>query len=278
MKSRILVFWVVLLVLLSAVALADIVVLHSGAKIEGVARQEGNKVIVESVYGSTTISADLVKEIIRSSTPLAEYRQMAAQASPTSLRDQVALADWCKKNYLADYEKYHLALALALEPENLSIRSRLGYVKHRERYITKSEEMSERGFVKFRSRWVTPQEYNQTLLEEKAQAEQIARERAAQEEKRREERRRRVAEYLAEERERQALERESLGNFGVPYTSPAEPYYYGGGYWRYRDYLLFGRGLGYPYWHYGVQPRRAERVTRSGDFIRRGTSGVRGRR
>jgi hypothetical protein len=271
MKSRIPIFLSAALVLLSVSALADIVILHSGAKIEGVVRVAGDKVIVEGVHGSTAVPAGSVKQIVRTRTPLEQYREIAAQADAATMRDQMRLADWCRDNNLTDYEKYHLARALALEPENLHIRARLGYVEHRGRWLTKSEEMFERGFVKFKGKWLTPQEYEQTLLEEKAQAQQTARAKAAEKEKRKEERKKRYVEYLQQERERLVREQASQDYFGVPYTSPVDSYYryYPRGYWWYRDHILLGPIPYYP-WFYWFPARHRGRTTRTGDSGRGG--------
>jgi hypothetical protein len=259
MKPRILPLLSATLVLLSAAALADIVILHSGARIEGIARADGDKIVVEGVHGSTTVPAGSVKQIVRSKTPLAEYREIAEQVDAANIWDQIELADWCRDNNLTDYEKYHLALALALEPENLYVRMRLGYVEYRGRWLTKSEEMFERGFVKSKGKWLTPQEYDETLLEEKAQAERTAQARAAEEEKRKEERKKRYAAYQEEERAREAQD-----YFGIPYTSPVEPYYYRRGYWWYRDYMLLGSY--YPYRSHRSYPWYVSGSIRTRDY------------
>jgi hypothetical protein len=267
MKPRILIFLSATLVLLSAGALADIVILHSGARIEGIARADGDRIVVEGVHGSTTVSAASVRQIVKSKTPLAEYREIAAKADSTNIRDQMKLADWCRDNNLTDYEKYHLALALALEPENLCVRARSGYVEYRGRWLTKNEEMFDRGFVKFKGKWLTLQESEQAILEEKEQAERTAQARAAEEEKRKEERRKRYAAYQEEERAREAQD-----YFGIPYTSLVEPYYYRRGYWWYRDYLLLGSC--YPYWSFRSYPWDVSRPTRTRDY-RPGTRTIR---
>lgn len=118
----------VVLVLLAPLAAADVVVLKSGKKLEGVVvSREDDEVVVINPWRSRhpgmtweiedehRIPRAKVAEVIRAEPPLVEARERAA-APKLSADDHVALAAFCEEHDLDDESERHLRLALALDP------------------------------------------------------------------------------------------------------------------------------------------------------------------
>ena len=59
---------------------------------------------------------------------LAEYTKRRDRAGDT-VAGQLELADWCRKNKLAEQEQAHLMAGLQLAPNHVAVRARLGHVR-----------------------------------------------------------------------------------------------------------------------------------------------------
>jgi hypothetical protein len=66
--------------------------------------------------GDAWLSPSQVEQSARQDHRLAEYRRLRDAAGPT-VEDQVALAQWCRKNKLNEEERIHWLLALELQPD-----------------------------------------------------------------------------------------------------------------------------------------------------------------
>lgn len=164
------------LLFLAGAAWADEVFLRNGGKLEGVARQDGDRVIVEMKAGTVTLRATDVAEIVNGETPLHAYQQRFArvQANP-SASAYFELALWARSNGLGRYVTGLLESVVALEPEHAAARKLLGQVFHEGRWMKDSERQAALGFVQFRGRWVLTAERNRVLAaEESRQAEERA--------------------------------------------------------------------------------------------------------
>jgi hypothetical protein len=141
---------------LMTAAWADIVHLRGGGRLEGEVEVQGDTVTVTSRYGSTSVPLSAVDFVEKTATVLEEYKSLTSKAAQHDLQAQRNLANFCRKNSLAAKERYHLLLILRLRPGDIEARSRLGYVRHRGRWVTRADEMYDRGLTRFRGEWVTP--------------------------------------------------------------------------------------------------------------------------
>ncbi len=221
--------------LLAGSALADVVHLKTGERLHGMVERKGNALVVTNRYGSTTVSASNVKLIEETPGILAGYEKAASEASAFDIESQRRLANLCREKGLTSRERYHLLLVLRLRPDDVEARSRLGYVRHGEQWVTKSEEMYDRGLVKFRGDWVKPAEKEAILQEE----EKRKQEELAEKRRKREERLAALREKRLAQRRQAQRERESAGYLGLTYAS--DPYY------RRSDYYGYPYGYGYGY-------------------------------
>jgi hypothetical protein len=69
---------------------------------------------------------------------LIEYRQLR-QLSGSGLEDQIALAKWCRKQNLDEYERFHWSAVMQLQPQNKEAQVRLGLQEFRGFYLTRDE-------------------------------------------------------------------------------------------------------------------------------------------
>jgi hypothetical protein len=162
---------------LAGAAWADEVFLRNGGKLEGVARQDGDRVVVEMKVGTVTLRASDVAEIVNGETPLHVYRQRLARVqSNPSVSAYFDLALWAKSKGLSRHVNGLLERVIALEPEHAGARKFLGHVFHAGRWMAESERQAALGFVQFRGRWVTPEERSHAVLvaEEARQAQERA--------------------------------------------------------------------------------------------------------
>lgn len=165
------------LLFFSGAAWADEVLLRNGGKLEGIACQDGDRVIVEMKAGTVTLRATDVAEIVNRETPLHVYQERLAriQSSP-SASAYFDLALWAKSKGLPRYLNGLLERVIALESGHEGARKLLGQVFHDGRWMTESERQAALGLVAFRGRWVTSAERQAILAAEEAGK---ARERAA---------------------------------------------------------------------------------------------------
>ncbi|HEY3225658.1 MAG TPA: hypothetical protein VGK61_01525 [Planctomycetota bacterium] len=143
----------------SSTARADEIQLRSGGKIVGIAREEKDRVIVETGYGTVAFPADQVMSITKGQTPLHAWPIRYAEIEKSrDARDFLKLAAWARENDLPKYVGGMLRRALELDPDSAEAREALGYVRHRGRWLTLRELRQEQGLVEHEGRWVLPLE------------------------------------------------------------------------------------------------------------------------
>lgn len=142
----------------AASARADEILLSNGKKLEGKARREGDRVLVEVPGGSVALDAKEVQSITVGPTREDRYKERLAAAPPKDVAAHVALADWCKAEGLPSHERKHLQAVLELDPDHAATRARLGFVRHDGRWMTDDEYHRARGFVKVKGEWVSEDE------------------------------------------------------------------------------------------------------------------------
>jgi hypothetical protein len=182
---------------------ADVVRLKAGGSIEGIVKEEGDKVLVETLAGNITVAADEVASIDREHTSRLEeyYRKEEAAASSRRPKDFLALAAWAKENGAARFVRPNVERAAALaknvsdpkalaalaesaaeeslraelgplwerliavDPDNETARRALGHRRHEGRWLTEEEFEFAQGHVSFRGGWVSREERDILLKE-----------------------------------------------------------------------------------------------------------------
>lgn len=291
---------VLFLLALSANARADILLLKSGGRVEGVVTEKGDRYVVKSLNGTAEVPRDEVGRRVEVPYVTEVYERKLARIDPEDADARVELALWCAKQGLRDRERENLEAAITIDPDHETARHRLGFVRYEGAWMKPEEareaKLAKAGLVPFEGRWYTPEGLkaylDATKEMAKLRAEEEAR-RAAREEaerkKREEEERlaREAAERKAKEaalaraeadrRERERLERENdLLRERLREEIRRQSWGYRGGY----GYFYYPYGAWSPRAGGGYAPVRPVRP-RSGlslDFRGRiGNFGIRGR-
>ncbi|MBI2931588.1 MAG: hypothetical protein HYY16_08035 [Planctomycetes bacterium] len=181
-------------------AWADEVTLKNGRKVVGIAREEGDRILVETAIGTVGFRKPEVVAITPGRTALHEYREKAASIRESrNAQDFLDLARWSRANGLVRYVRPNYLRALELEPNLEEARRELGYTLHEGRWMTAAEVRRAEGYMWFDGRWMT--ELEKELILRRRLAAQEAREAAEEERRRRREeerelRRRATQDYL----------------------------------------------------------------------------------
>jgi HEAT repeat protein len=155
--------WAGLSVLVVAsTAAADVFLLGGGGRVEGelinADEKPRAKFIVRTAPGATiTLSAEQVKEVVRSSPVEAEYEALRHK-QPDTPAGHMTLADWCRDNRLSEQRKLHLERVIELETNHPEARSQLGYNRLGGQWRTREEHMASLGKVQHKGEWYYPQE------------------------------------------------------------------------------------------------------------------------
>ncbi|HTF56605.1 MAG TPA: hypothetical protein VK661_05155 [Planctomycetota bacterium] len=149
----------ILALAIPSIASADEIQLRSGGKIVGIAREEKDRVVVETGYGTVAFPSDQVMSITKGQTPLHAWPTRYAEIQKSrDARDFLKLAAWARENDLPKYVGGLMRRAFELDPENAEAREALGFVRHRGRWLTFPELRKEQGLVEHEGRWVLPLE------------------------------------------------------------------------------------------------------------------------
>lgn len=197
-----------------ALLLADIIHLKNGGKIEGIARKEGDRVVIETLGGEMTVPADSVVAIDTEHVALIERYYEKAKAIEKSAQpvEFLELAVWARENKAMRFVKPNLERAidlakklseakaiqaiaetardrgfaaemrplwqrvLILEPENETARRELGFRRHDKQWLTEDEYQSAIGNVKFEGKWMSVSERDLILKERSLRLDQRAKE------------------------------------------------------------------------------------------------------
>ncbi|GEM_PF-6310125 len=182
---------------------ADIVHLKNQGKIEGIAKREGDKVVIETLTGTMTIPAEQVVDIDFDHVSLLERYYEKARGIEKSLQpiEFLELAVWARESRATRFVRPNLDRAIqlansttdakgiqaiaetgrdkgfeaempplwrrliALEPDNETARRELGYRRHQNQWLSEEEFQAAQGNVKFEGKWVSPTERDLILKE-----------------------------------------------------------------------------------------------------------------
>lgn len=130
----------VLLVALATRATADEVTLLSGNRLEGIARREPGRVVIETGLGTLTFPADQVKDIVPGPSAMEEYPlRLAALGEKPDANRLCALATWAREHGLIRYVDPLLERALRVDPDHAEAHGLRGDVYYKGRWMPRSE-------------------------------------------------------------------------------------------------------------------------------------------
>jgi hypothetical protein len=136
---------------------ADDVHLEGDRVIEGKAVRHDDKVTIELESGSITLSAGEVRSIEPRESNVQRYDRLYAGLKPGDIEERVALADFCRDHAMHQREQHMLEEVLERAPNHTAARTRLGYVKSTDGWITREQDYRARGLVRFEGAWMTPE-------------------------------------------------------------------------------------------------------------------------
>ena len=139
---------------------ADLIYLVNGGVLEGNARREGDKVVVQTPAGRITLAARKVDHIVKQPTVLDEYTKRfkgISDADAGAAGKLAELGTWCTAKGLKNQARTCFARALELDRDNATAREALGYRKYDGRWMKPDEVRQAQGLVKYKDAWVTPE-------------------------------------------------------------------------------------------------------------------------
>jgi hypothetical protein len=210
--------------LVPGLAVADVIVLKAGGRVEGeVVEQTPDRVVIEVAAGRVTLPRTLIEKTVVGSSSLAEFRARAARLADNDIEGWLALAHWARARELVTQSRAAYEHVLWIQPLNAAARQALGHVFVDGRWMNRDDAYRARGFVQFEGNWVSLEE-RQALIEERVAYAAERRERLEAEARIREaEARARTAEAEARQAEA-AADAQAEMDEGIPF-----PYVYGAG-------------------------------------------------
>ncbi|QDU57105.1 HEAT repeat domain-containing protein [Aeoliella mucimassa] len=161
-----------LLLVVSPAALADIVELKSGGQIEGKVEQLEDGSYRVTTESGTVITLDRA-QVMKVDSPSAEQQSYASRAfaAPDTVEAQLALARWCRESQLNTEAARHAERVVELDPTNAEARQLLNFRNVDGKWMTREQLMAERGMVWHDGRYRTRQEI--AVLEQEEQLKQL---------------------------------------------------------------------------------------------------------
>ncbi len=148
-----------LALVMAGTALADIVYLEGGGRVEGVVTDLGSRVKVEGLHGFVLLKKSKIR--FQQKTPFITeiYAEKRSRIDDRKADDHYRLAMWCRRNGLGKRATAHLDRSLELDPDHANTRATLGHVKYKDVWLSRGDalnaRMAERGFVRYQDRWFT---------------------------------------------------------------------------------------------------------------------------
>lgn len=152
---------------------ADEIKLANGSVIDGIIKEDGKKVIVETGLGIVEFNRNYVESIQKGKSKLEEYYEKYNNIKDSKNADDFyELAKWAEQNKMNKFVKKLYEKVLELKPGHEGARRALGYQLYQGKWMTQDEVMTAKGFIKFRGKWMTEAEKELIILEEKTKQEE----------------------------------------------------------------------------------------------------------
>jgi hypothetical protein len=156
------------LLLLSGAALADVLVMKDGRRIEGtVTAQDATRVKITTSFGEFEFPLAQVERVEKGKTNAQDFDERWKAAK--SAEDFFALGQWAEQKKMRPEAKRAMKRVLELEPQHAGANTFFGKVQYKGEWLTPAErdtraaadaeaEMLAKGFVRWKEQWVTPEE------------------------------------------------------------------------------------------------------------------------
>ena len=138
---------------LGAAAVADVVHLTDGGKLEGKVIDAGDVVKVVTRMGTVTLPKDRVAKIEKKKTSAELYKEKVAAVADNDAESHYKLAMWCKQNRLTKEKLAELKKVIEIDPDHAKARAALKYVKIDGKWVK-----AKRGMVYLGGKWLKPGE------------------------------------------------------------------------------------------------------------------------
>ncbi len=147
--------------LLSGDVSGEIILLANGGRIEGqVLNQEKfpREYLIQTPEGGRiTLRRAQVKKVLRRRPAEVEYEKEVHNYPDTTV-GQLALAEWCRKNYLSNQRTAHLQRVVELDPDHEKARRLLGYSRYDGRWMTRRQWNEKNGLILYDGKYRSAQE------------------------------------------------------------------------------------------------------------------------
>jgi hypothetical protein len=213
-------------------AAADEVTLKNGSKLEGVVREEADRVTVEVPGGSVTVGRDQVKSIDRPSERLSsEYDRRLQGLNGEGGSGVYDLALWARQQGMEARAQAMFRRTLEIDPDHEGARKALGYRAYKGVWLTEEQYMTAAlGLVEYQGKWLPAEtvvvlrradhEFQLAQLKETVEAQKIQRQ--AEIDRQRASTERGSLDYMREEKLLNRVPGAQLP-WGLRYWGPAVP-------------------------------------------------------
>lgn len=165
-----LILFVLSVVALSEVGLADIVHLKNGGRIEGKVTDLGGSLLVKHRYGTVEVQKSDVLRIEEKASLADLYDARRTKIDPKEPADLVALGLWCRENGWESRAREDFEAALLLDPEHAGAHEALGHILYEGVWRTEREVMELKGYVLVEGTWLPRREAEQLRADAEAEA------------------------------------------------------------------------------------------------------------
>ncbi len=163
------------LLLLSAVALADDLRLKDGRVLSGIVVKEEDRYTVVDRDRKHAFKAAEVDRVDKKRCFMDDYAERLAAVSKTDAEELHAFACWLEENAWGSRARVAFEQVIAIDPDHKGARGALGHKLYEGEWLTPEEINRRDGLVEFEGRWFTPHDL-ETLkkeIESSAEARQV---------------------------------------------------------------------------------------------------------
>lgn len=152
-----------LVTVLSCSASADVVRLSSGVESRGTVESgedvgSESTIQVHTVHGSRIVFAETSVDLVVKRKPIVEEYETLARTTPDTVKDQLTLAQWCRKNRLSKQAKTHFENVVELDSSHAVAHKALDHILRDGVWHPRQQYMTDRGYVKHKGKWITLEE------------------------------------------------------------------------------------------------------------------------